>query len=58
MTQDGLLVQAPYRGFRVATLGSAATMDLANTRIALDTLAVAAILEDVSGRRTSMMEAS
>ncbi len=58
MAQEGLLVQEPYRGLRVATLDSAAIMDLANTRMALDMLAVAAILEDTSGRRMAMVEDS
>jgi DNA-binding GntR family transcriptional regulator len=58
MAQEGLLVQEPYRGLRVATLDAAAIMDLANTRMALDMLAVAAILEDTSGRRMAMVEAS
>jgi DNA-binding GntR family transcriptional regulator len=58
MAQEGLLVQEPYRGLRVATLDAAAIMDLANTRMALDMLAVAAILEDSSGRRMAMVEDS
>jgi DNA-binding GntR family transcriptional regulator len=58
MAQEGLLVQEPYRGLRVATLDAAAVMDLANTRMALDMLAVAAILEDASGRRMGMVEDS
>ncbi|WP_427116751.1 GntR family transcriptional regulator [Pseudarthrobacter scleromae] len=58
MAQEGLLVQEPYRGLRVATLDSAAIMDLANTRMALDMLAVAAIIEDTSGRRMLMVEES
>ena len=58
MAQEGLLVQEPYRGLRVATLDAAAIMDLANTRMALDMLAVTAILEDTSGRRMAMVEAS
>jgi DNA-binding GntR family transcriptional regulator len=58
MAQEGLLVQEPYRGLRVATLDAAAIMDLANTRMALDMLAVAAILEDTSGRRMAMVEDS
>jgi DNA-binding GntR family transcriptional regulator len=58
MAQEGLLVQEPYRGLRVATLDAAAIMDLANTRMALDMLAVTAILEDTSGRRMAMVEDS
>ncbi|VII98733.1 Transcriptional regulator, GntR family [Arthrobacter sp. DR-2P] len=58
MAQEGLLVQEPYRGLRVATLDAAAIMDLANTRMALDMLAVTAIVEDESGRRMRMVEES
>jgi DNA-binding GntR family transcriptional regulator len=58
MAQEGLLVQEPYRGLRVATLDSAAIMDLANTRMALDMLAVTAIVGDASGRRMAMVEES
>lgn len=56
MAPEGLLVQEPYRGLRVAALDSAAIMDLANTRIALDMLPIAAILEEAPGRRMSMVE--
>ncbi|MDQ0680444.1 DNA-binding GntR family transcriptional regulator [Arthrobacter pascens] len=56
MAQEGLLVQEPYRGLRVATLDAAAIMDLANTRMALDMLAAAAIVDDESGRRMRMVE--
>lgn len=58
MAQEGLLVQEPYRGLRVATLDAASIMDLANTRMALDMLAVTAIVEDASGRRMRMVEES
>jgi DNA-binding GntR family transcriptional regulator len=58
MAQEGLLIQEPYRGLRVATLDSAAIMDLANTRMALDMLAVTAIVEDGSGRRMRLLEES
>ncbi|VXC13536.1 GntR family transcriptional regulator [Arthrobacter sp. 9AX] len=58
MAQEGLLVQEPYRGLRVATLDAAAIMDLANTRMALDMLAATAIVEDDSGRRMRMVEES
>jgi DNA-binding GntR family transcriptional regulator len=56
MAQEGLLVQEPYRGLRVATLDSAAIMDLANTRMALDMLAATAIVQDDTGRRLQMVE--
>ncbi|MEE9095217.1 GntR family transcriptional regulator [Arthrobacter nitrophenolicus] len=58
MAQEGLLVQEPYRGLRVATLDAAAIMDLANTRMALDMLAATAIVEDTSGRRMKVVEDS
>ena len=58
MAQEGLLVQEPYRGLRVASLDTAAIMDLANTRMALDMLAVTAIIEDETGRRMRMVEES
>jgi DNA-binding GntR family transcriptional regulator len=56
MAQEGLLVQEPYRGLRVATLDSAAIMDLANTRMALDMLAATAIVQDDTGQRLQMVE--
>jgi DNA-binding GntR family transcriptional regulator len=56
MAQEGLLIQEPYRGLRVATLDSAAIMDLANTRMALDMLAATAIVQDDTGRRLQMVE--
>lgn len=46
LVQDGLLVQEPYRGLRVATLDAAAIRDIATTRVALDLIAVQAILAD------------
>ncbi|MET3174641.1 UNVERIFIED_ORG: DNA-binding GntR family transcriptional regulator [Arthrobacter sp. UYCu721] len=58
MAQEGLLIQEPYRGLRVATLDAAAIMDLANTRMALDMLAVEAIIGDESGRRMRLVEES
>jgi DNA-binding GntR family transcriptional regulator len=58
LAQEGLLVQEPYRGLRVATLDAAAILDIARTRMALDLLAVASILEDTSGRRMQSVEAS
>lgn len=58
LAQEGLLVQEPYRGLRVATLDTAAILDIARTRMALDMLAVASILEDTSGARMRFVEAS
>lgn len=51
LAQEGLLVQEPYRGLRVADLDADAIMDIARTRVALDMLAVEGILADPSGRR-------
>jgi DNA-binding GntR family transcriptional regulator len=58
LAQEGLLVQEPYRGLRVATLGPEEILDIARTRMALDMLAVRSILEDSSGRRMGLVEAS
>jgi DNA-binding GntR family transcriptional regulator len=58
LAQEGLLVQEPYRGLRVAMLDAAAVLDIARTRMALDMLAIASILEDSSGRRMGIVEAS
>lgn len=49
--REGLLTTEPYSGVRVAQLDAAAIRDLAQTRIALDRLAIDAILADRSGRR-------
>ncbi|GER23741.1 GntR family transcriptional regulator [Zafaria cholistanensis] len=51
LSQEGLLVQEPYRGLRVATVDSEQILDIANTRQALDMLAVDGILDDPSGSR-------
>jgi DNA-binding GntR family transcriptional regulator len=58
LAQEGLLVQEPYRGLRVATLDSAAILDIARTRMALDMLAATSILEDTTGRRMAFVESS
>jgi DNA-binding GntR family transcriptional regulator len=57
LAQEGLLVQEPYRGLRVASLDAAAILDIARTRMALDMLAAASILEDETGRRMNFVEA-
>src|SRR5689334_20645798 len=49
LAQEGLLLQVPYRGLRVASLEPAAIMDIARTRMALDMLAVESILDDSTG---------
>ncbi|GAA3669344.1 GntR family transcriptional regulator [Arthrobacter ginkgonis] len=51
LSQEGLLVQEPYRGLRVATVGVEQILDIANTRQALDMLAVDGILDDRTGSR-------
>jgi DNA-binding GntR family transcriptional regulator len=58
LAQEGLLVQEPYRGLRVADLDAGAIMDIARTRVALDMLAVEAILDDPSGRRLARVQAA
>lgn len=56
LAREGLLVQEPYRGMRVAELSLAAHLDLARTRQALDLLAVDAILTDASGARMAVLD--
>lgn len=51
LSQEGLLVQEPYRGLHVARLGPEQILDIAKARHALDMLAVDAVLEDTNGRR-------
>ena len=51
LAQEGLLVQEPYRGLRVATVDVDQILDIANTRQALDMLAVDGLLEDETGSR-------
>ena len=58
LAQEGLLVQEPYRGLRVADLDAGAIMDIAQTRVALDMLAVQGILDDSSGRRLAKVKAA
>lgn len=58
LAQEGLLVQEPYRGLRVAMLDAADILDIAKTRMALDMLAAESILEDTTGRRMAHVEAS
>jgi DNA-binding GntR family transcriptional regulator len=58
LAQEGLLVQEPYRGLRVADLDAGAIMDVARTRVALDMLAVEGILDDPSGRRLARVQAA
>jgi DNA-binding GntR family transcriptional regulator len=58
LAQEGLLVQEPFRGLRVADLDADAIMDVARTRIALDMLAVEGILDDPSGKRMAQVQAA
>lgn len=51
LAREGLVVAEPYRGLRVADLDATALRDLAQTRLALDLLAVRAVLADPSGCR-------
>lgn len=58
LAQEGLLVQEPYRGLRVADVDPTTIMDAARTRMALDTLAVQDILTDDTGSRMQQVEAA
>jgi DNA-binding GntR family transcriptional regulator len=55
LSQDGLLIQEPYRGLRVADLDPVAIMDIARTRVALDMLAAEEILADKTGHRLDLV---
>lgn len=56
LSQEGLLVQEPYRGLRVASLERDQILDIAKARHALDLVAVDGILEDASGRRLAAVQ--
>jgi DNA-binding GntR family transcriptional regulator len=58
VAQDGLLIQEPYRGLRVADLDAAAVLDIADVRMALDMQAASAILADRTGRRMQLLMAA
>lgn len=58
VAQEGLVVQEPYRGLRVADLDAAAVLDSADVRVALDMQAVEAILADPTGRRMELLMAA
>ena len=58
LAQEGLLVQEPYRGLRVADLDPDAIMDIARTRVALDMLAVEEILSDPTDSRLRRVRAA
>lgn len=55
LSQEGLLVQEPYRGLRVADLDAGAILDIARTRVALDMLAVEDILADPTDHRLDLV---
>jgi DNA-binding GntR family transcriptional regulator len=55
LSQEGLLIQEPYRGIRVADLDPVAILDIARTRVALDMLAAEEILDDPTGRRLELV---
>lgn len=55
LTQDGLLVQEPNRGIRVATLTPREVLAVTRARRAIDVEAVAEILADDTGRRTGLL---
>lgn len=57
VVQEGLVVQEPYRGLRVASMDDSMLVDLARTRMALDMLAIDGILGDPSGARWEVVEA-
>ncbi|KHK98833.1 GntR family transcriptional regulator [Microbacterium mangrovi] len=56
LTREGLIVQEPYRGIRVAELSPGQIRDIAVARVGLDMLAIDAILADDSGRRLQMVK--
>jgi DNA-binding GntR family transcriptional regulator len=58
LAQEGLLIQEPYRGLRVAALDPAAILDIARTRVALDLLAAEGILADPTGARLNLTRAA
>jgi DNA-binding GntR family transcriptional regulator len=55
LAQEGLLTVEPYRGLRVTEIDAAAIRDLAETRMALDRLAIRAIMNDATGRRMAAL---
>lgn len=58
VAQEGLLIQEPYKGLRVADLDATSVLDMANVRVALDLEAVTGILADETGRRMAMLMAA
>lgn len=56
LTREGLIVQEPYRGLRVADVTKEQIRDIAVARVGLDMLAIDAILADETGRRLQLVE--
>ncbi|GAA1057241.1 GntR family transcriptional regulator [Agromyces luteolus] len=56
LTREGLIVQEPYRGLRVADVTKEQIRDIAVARVGLDMLAIDAILADQTGRRMQIVE--
>ncbi len=56
LAEEGLIVKEPYRGLKVAELQPSAIHDIAVSRIALDMVAVDAILADTSGTKFAVIE--
>jgi DNA-binding GntR family transcriptional regulator len=57
LVQAGLVSHQPHSGFAVAALDDATIRDLAETRVALDLLAVRAIWADNTGEATARLHA-
>lgn len=55
LVQEGLLVQEPYRGMRVASLSPQDLLDIAEVRVAIDTQAMTAVLADPTGHRMELV---
>ncbi|MEZ5212926.1 GntR family transcriptional regulator [Gordonia sp. (in: high G+C Gram-positive bacteria)] len=51
IAQEGLLVQQPYRGLRVAELDTREILDVAHVRVALDMQAMTEVLADETGAK-------
>lgn len=58
VAREGLVVQEPYRGLRVAVLDADEVIDIARVRMALDVQAATEILEDASGERVRRVAAT
>jgi DNA-binding GntR family transcriptional regulator len=58
LAQEGLIIQEPYRGLRVADPDPGAILDIARTRVALDMLAAQDVLADPIGGRLERVRAA